>query len=45
MEITCARCRDSGTCRRELEAGTAGAHAHAFCGNAGAIDDLLKTPA
>jgi hypothetical protein len=41
MEVTCARCRDSGTCRLELEAGTAGAHSHEFCGNADAMDDLL----
>jgi hypothetical protein len=41
MEVTCARCWDSGTCRLELEAGTARAHSHEFCPNAGAIDDLL----
>ncbi len=41
MEVTCARCRDSGTCRLELEAGTAGTHSHDFCGNAGTMDDLL----
>ncbi|HET6605554.1 MAG TPA: DUF6455 family protein [Rhodopila sp.] len=41
MERTCARCREAGTCFRELEAGTADAHCHAFCANADAIDDLL----
>lgn len=41
MEVTCARCRSPDTCRRELEAGTAGQHSHEFCGNAGVMDDLL----
>jgi hypothetical protein len=41
MEMTCARCREAGTCFRELEAGTADAHCYAFCANADAIDDLL----
>ena len=42
MEVTCARCWDSGVCRQELEAGTAGAHSHEFCANAGVINDLLQ---
>jgi hypothetical protein len=42
MEATCAWCRDSGTCLREVEAGTADAHCHVFCANADAIDDLLE---
>lgn len=41
MEVTCARCRSSGTCRLELEAGSAGARSHEFCGNAEVMDDLL----
>ena len=43
MEVTCARCRDSRTCRLELEAGTAAARCHEFCGNAPVIDQLLAT--
>jgi len=42
MEVTCARCRDSGRCYRELEAGTAGARYRVFCPNACAIDALLE---
>ncbi|HQT77704.1 MAG TPA: DUF6455 family protein, partial [Rhodopila sp.] len=34
LEVTCARCRDSGTCRRKLADGTAAADGYAFCGNA-----------
>ena len=45
MEVTCARCRSSGTCRLELEAGTAGEHSHEFCGNAEVMDDLLASTA
>jgi hypothetical protein len=44
MERTCARCRDSGTCYRELKAGTASARYHVFCPNADAIDDLAAIP-
>lgn len=43
MEVTCARCRESGACARELDAGTAAAHSHEFCGNAATIDELLAT--
>jgi hypothetical protein len=42
MEVTCARCRDSGRCFRELEAGTSGARYRVFCANAGTIDALLE---
>lgn len=43
MEVTCARCGDSRLCRSELEAGTAAASCHEYCGNARAIDELLPT--
>jgi len=42
MEVTCALCLESGICRRELEAGTAAEHSHAFCANAPAIDEMLE---
>jgi Family of unknown function (DUF6455) len=42
MEVTCARCRDSGRCYRELEAGTSSARYRVFCANASAIDALLE---
>lgn len=42
MEVTCAGCRESGVCRRELEAGTADACCQEFCRNAAAVDDLLE---
>jgi uncharacterized protein YjiS (DUF1127 family) len=42
MEITCARCRDSRLCRRELDSGTAAAYCDDFCANAPAIGELLK---
>ncbi|HBK09309.1 MAG TPA: hypothetical protein DDZ81_26190 [Acetobacteraceae bacterium] len=45
MEVTCARCRDSRTCRLELETGTAASRSHEFCGNATVIDHLLTTGA
>lgn len=41
MEVTCARCGASRTCRRALEAGTA-AEFHDFCGNSPVIDQLLE---
>lgn len=41
MEVTCSRCRNAGTCQRELKAGTAAAHNHEFCGNAQAMDELI----
>ena len=42
MEVTCARCRDSRICRRELEAGTAAEYCQDFCANAGAMDRLRQ---
>jgi hypothetical protein len=42
MEVTCARCRDSRVCRRELEAGTAATYCHDFCANAEAMDYLQR---
>ncbi|HEY0182915.1 MAG TPA: DUF6455 family protein [Rhodopila sp.] len=42
LEATCARCRDSGRCYRELAAGSAGARYHVFCPNAGTLDDLVQ---
>lgn len=42
LEVTCARCRDSRTCRRELDAGTAAMFCHDFCPNAAAMDRLQK---
>jgi hypothetical protein len=41
VERVCSRCRSTGRCRRELDAGTAGAHAHEYCPNAGTFDDLI----
>lgn len=41
VERVCSRCRATGRCRRELEAGTAAEHAHEFCPNAGTFDDLI----
>jgi hypothetical protein len=45
MEVTCARCRDVGTCQRELAASTAAEHCHEFCPNAPVMDDLLAAKA
>jgi hypothetical protein len=45
MEVTCARCRDTGVCQRELKANTAAAHCHDFCANAEAMDELLAIKA
>jgi hypothetical protein len=42
VERVCSRCRATGRCRRELDAGTAAAHAHEFCPNAGTFDDLVE---
>lgn len=41
VERVCSRCRMTGRCRRELDAGTAAAHAHEYCPNAGTFDDLI----
>jgi hypothetical protein len=37
-ERVCSGCRNTGRCRRELDAGTAAAHRHEFCANS-----LLKS--
>jgi hypothetical protein len=42
MEVTCACCRAANMCLRELDAGTADANCHEFCGVATVIDDLLE---
>jgi hypothetical protein len=42
MEVTCARCRDAGVCRRELAAGTAAVYCHDFCANAETMDELRQ---
>ena len=42
VERVCSRCRSTGRCRRELDAGTAAAHAHEYCPNAGTLDDLAE---
>ncbi len=41
VERVCSRCRATGQCRRELDAGTAASHAHEYCPNAGTFDDLV----
>ena len=43
MEVTCARCQETRTCRRELASGAAAAHCHDFSANAGLMDELLVT--
>ena len=40
VERVCSLCRATGRCRRELDAGTAAAHAHEYCPNAATFDDL-----
>ncbi|HTB46167.1 MAG TPA: DUF6455 family protein [Acetobacteraceae bacterium] len=42
VERVCSRCRSTGRCRRELDAGTAAAHAHEYCPNVGTLDDLAE---
>lgn len=41
VERVCSRCRSTGRCRREIDAGTAAARAHEYCPNAGTFDDLI----
>jgi hypothetical protein len=41
VERVCSRCRSTGRCRRELDAGTAAQHAHEYCPNSGTFDDLI----
>jgi hypothetical protein len=42
VERVCSRCRATGRCRRELDAGTAAKHAHEYCPNADTFDDLVE---
>jgi len=42
VERVCSTCRSTGRCRRELDAGTAAAHAHQYCPNTATFDDLLE---
>jgi Family of unknown function (DUF6455) len=44
-ERVCSQCRNTGRCRRELDAGTAAAHCRAYCPNAATFDDLVKCAA
>lgn len=41
-ERVCSGCRNTGRCRRELDAGTAAAHCHEYCPNAATFDDLVE---
>jgi hypothetical protein len=41
-ERVCSGCTNTGRCRRELDAGTAAAHRHAYCPNAATFDDLVE---
>jgi uncharacterized protein YjiS (DUF1127 family) len=43
MELTCARCRESRICRRELQSGTATVYAYDFCANADTMDMMDRT--
>jgi hypothetical protein len=45
LELTCTRCGAVTRCRRELAAGTAAGHCHAFCANAGTMDAILEDAA
>ncbi|HUN42773.1 MAG TPA: DUF6455 family protein [Acetobacteraceae bacterium] len=42
MERVCSRCKSTGRCRRELDAGCGPRHAHEYCPNAGTFDDLVE---
>ncbi|HEY7576609.1 MAG TPA: DUF6455 family protein [Acetobacteraceae bacterium] len=44
-EIACSQCRNTGRCRRELDAGTAAADCHEYCPNAATFDDLAECAA
>jgi hypothetical protein len=41
MQRVCTRCRSTRRCLHELADGTAAAHSHEFCPNAGTFDDLI----
>ncbi|MDP3897826.1 MAG: DUF6455 family protein [Mesorhizobium sp.] len=40
VAVLCSKCEAKGRCARELDAGTAAAHAHEFCPNAETFDSL-----
>ena len=42
MERVCSQCGNTGRCGRDLDAGTAAAHCHAYCPNAATFDDLVE---
>jgi hypothetical protein len=42
VERVCSGCRNTGRCRRELDAGTAAAHCNAYCPNAATFDALTE---
>jgi len=42
IERVCSRCKSTGRCRRELDAGMAARHAHEYCPNAVTFDDLVE---
>jgi hypothetical protein len=41
-ERVCSQCRNTGRCRRELDAGTAAAHCRSYCPNAATFEDLVE---
>lgn len=41
-ERVCTRCKATGRCRRELDAGTAALHCHEYCPNATTFDSLIE---
>ncbi len=42
LELTCSRCADARRCRRDLNAGSADANCHDYCGNAETFDAMLQ---
>ena len=42
VERVCTRCNATRRCARELAAGSAAAHCHEYCPNAGTFDDLVE---
>jgi hypothetical protein len=42
VERVCSQCGNTGRCGRDLDAGTAAAHCHAYCQNAATFDDLVE---
>jgi Family of unknown function (DUF6455) len=45
VERVCSQCKRTGTCRRELDAGTATENYHNYCPNAATFDDLIGVEA